>query len=277
MRGKSMDLETLKERENRPRKKRGCLVKCLIALGMLVLVVFVGWYAMSRDSGKQQVDERYITLASQSFDTTPFDSIITNTNKQEFYSKVRLSLKNADSYFVNNELNVAKIASQKVEFKDNLTLNSVDVTNLAELFVNSIVAIDNKFTSILNCSDIQKIVINQVESKINYSIIVKFKTEQFYLYANSINYSKVTKLYLTINATVDLLSSASMPIENVSMKVNELTGEDNAYCTDVILEAFGIKKYSKELAYLPFEYCKYLIALWENRYNFVDSNLIFYK
>ena len=246
-------------------KKRGCIVTGLLVILGIAVVVAASIYVTYLYSNNKKIDEKYVTLMTKEYQIDDFASVVTNANRFEFYKKVRNSARSSQELLLENTY-----------FAQNLTLNEVDLAVFYNSVLNSKISYLNKFDTLFSVLDCQSLKITQTQNEIQYKAYFKVKTESFSNLAQSLYFKDMQDFYLTMSASINFISS--IPVKSFELQVNKLTGDDNTYCVNKILTAFGIKvDEANQMGYVPFLFNKTQNEVWGTKFDYQNGNLVIFK
>ena len=268
--------DNLLSNEKGVKKKRGCFITAILVLLGIIVVVAAGIYASGVYSPKNNTDERYVNLMKKDYQTSAFVSKLTEENKNIFNQKVKNSARSSVELFnENGELNVIVFASKGTYFVNNLTLDKNDLV----IFYNDFIAIQSystKFNVLFSISNCINIDITQNDNVVEYKAIFRFNSKPIKTLAQDLAYDGMNDFYLTLAAEIDLLGTEK--VKSASLQINCLTGDDNEYCLNKILQTFDLStKDLNEFAYLPFEFNKSQNDVWKSDFDYNNGNLIIFK
>lgn len=265
----------MKKRKKKDKGKGGCWLKVLVGIIGIVLVVVVAIFLVFDKSGENK-DERFETLINQSFEQQKFANTITNAHISSFNQKVKTAVKsNTQELFdSNNQLNTAVFLSSDSYFVDTLTLNSFEVACLYNNIFSQAFANQTNAENFATFLKIHKLSITSLENSLNYEAVIKIDTQSIASIMALINPSLPNVIYLTISATINLKFEPF--VSNVTMQINELTGEDNEYCLNKLLGAFDMNVQDKErIAYFPFKIIDEQIDVWNIPFKVQQNQFVF--
>lgn len=243
------------------KSKKGCWLKVLY--GILILLLIIGAtllvYYMNF---KPTVDARLQDLLNQSFDTTQFTDQV-SSHKADLGQKLNACTNSSSICNADGDIDHTIFWSSDIRVTSDLDLNKYDIANLCSQLNALTILSESGAEALFGCLAAVRINWILTATTIDYTIIYKMNAR--YL-AQSLSLSSAPEaMYLTITASLDL--TVVKPVKSVNVTINQLTGEDNAYCWGKICESLQVGEgIENQLAYLPMRYIEQMNATWQSRY-----------
>ena len=234
--------------KNDKKKRKGCLKNSLIFMLILVVCVLVIVGVILGGVREDNGDVRLSELLNRTY-SAPFVDRVNDTQMAVTRSKINSSVResNGASVIQNGVVDFDRLLSNEAVYHSVLELNGLDMA----------VLINDYFTSanIQDCVKaidftMQSIDARQIECSATFSI----NLENLALLLPFSVGDLPSIIYLTVSANFIPVVQVSEMVQNINFQINRLTGEDNTYALNALLEDLDIEQSELEEAVrYPFE------------------------
>ena len=250
------------------RSKRGCLKFALLLILVVVAVVIVTIFIIVDNfDSNDSYDIRLTELLGREF--TPFYTTVDENDVSDFNAKITQNVAaiNGTPLVVNGVLDVETFISSNVMFRDSLSLDCDDIAVFAnDFFAVQDAAVDGLSNNIFKIINLSLELVNDNPDgmqRVQYSAIFQIDLSLFSVVLPIQSSSVPSNMYVTLSATYNLNAQTQNAVESCSLQINRLSGDDNTYAVEQILNVFELSTNDiPALARAPFEYISRQCATW---------------
>ena len=261
-----------KKNKSKSKGKGGCGKSTLLLLCIGIAIILVTVFVVFANSDEEySQDEKFVELINRQYNQSAFSNEITDADLTSFHNKIRNSVKgNSNLFLSNNTLNTSVFFSNEVSFTNTLSLNNNEIAVFYNYVIQTLLM--NEYQDDFAIS-IYQLYFATTETTVSYSA-------KFYINVSEISAilpiflgdNMPTQIFLTLGAERDIYTGNT---SNVTVQINQLTGEDNQYCIDKILDSLGLENETlQELGNSPFEFLKNQAQDWGVWVRYLDNQIV---
>ena len=253
-------------------KKSGCGRTSLWILLLLIVVILVTVFVVFANYGEENTqDERFVELINREYNKNQFNNEITESDIINFNNEIRGAVSNSNTLFdENNNLIGNEFFGADVNFTNTLYLDNKQIAIFYNYVIQTILSAEysDDFAIYIYQLDFT-MQGNLIEYSAKFHIIVSEISSIAPIFIGS---DMPDEIFVTLNAQINIINNSVL---NVSVQINNLTGEDNEYCINKILNSLSLNSdIFEDLANSPFEFLRNQRQIWQVMIRFEDNQII---
>ena len=253
-------------------KKSGCGRTSLWILLLIILVVLVTVFVVfSTFDDENAQDERFAELINREYNKNQFKNEITQTDLTNFNNEIKRAVSNTQAIFdENNNLIGSEFFSENVDFTNTLYLDNKQIAIFYNYVIQTILSAEYSDDYAISIYQLDFTMQgNLIEYSAKFHIIVSEISSIAPVFIGS---DMPDEIFVTVNAQINIINNSVL---NVSVQINNLTGEDNEYCINKILNSLSLNSdIFEDLANSPFEFLRNQRQIWQVMIRFEDNQII---
>ena len=249
------------------KERKGCLKNSLIAgFILLVVVLVVAMLILNLLNQKSTTDAHLTELLNQQY--TPFSNYIDDEQMITMRQKIgdAVVMNDGTAVVVNSALDFEKLFSENSHFRADLHLTGHDIgAVLNELFGSLSV---ERYIQVV---DLQLDMVST--QRLDYSVIFKVDLSALAGIVSFAVSDFPNEIFVTLNATYNTLAPSANAIENASLRINRLSGDDNTYAVSQLSRYFKITNDDiYAAAAYPFDLIRQYLSTWNASFD-ISNNM----
>ncbi|MBQ7977836.1 MAG: hypothetical protein IJ301_04550 [Clostridia bacterium] len=262
--------------KEKKRFKKGCIKNSLIILFIVIATGVIALFVILGALGGSAGDAKLNELLNREY-SIPFADKITTMQEQETQLKLvqNFVLSDGSNILTNGEFDFDKFSSDLTRLQSDISLTGYDFAVLANCVLGSLASDD--FVNIFKLIDFN---LQTVESSnttyINYRATLKIDLTS--LKSQRALEKLPDFVYITFDTTLDTKMSLDNMLVGLNLQINRLTGDDNAYAVEKLMELLGLTQNDiNSVAKFPVDYFVEQVKIWQANFSIENSMFLLTK